>query len=153
MLKIFKSKLAPHIRLGRKGEAAAVRLFKARNCTILARNWRNNQERDGAGELDIVLLDGETLVFAEVKTRRKLDNYLPGVNLSDAQKQRIRRGARAYCRKHHIPESIAVRFDLVEVIHDERKIVDIALHEKYMTFSNPMSLNSQTNGDILNKVY
>ncbi|MBE6380674.1 MAG: YraN family protein [Lentisphaerae bacterium] len=153
MLNIFKRKPFSHIQLGRKGEAAAVRLFKARNCVILARNWRNNNEHDGIGELDIVLLDGETLVFAEVKTRRKLDKYLPGTNLSDAQKKRICRGAHAYCRKHHVPESVEKRFDLVEVIHDERKIVDIALHEKYMTFSNPMSLNSQTNGDILNKVY
>ena len=89
MLNIFKRKPFSHIQLGRKGEAAAVRLFKARNCVILARNWRNNNEHDGIGELDIVLLDGETLVFAEVKTRRKLDKYLPGTNLSDAQKKRI----------------------------------------------------------------
>jgi putative endonuclease len=134
MLKIFKSKLAPHIRLGRKGEAAAVRLFKARNCTILARNWRNNLERDGAGELDIALLDGETLVFAEVKTRRKLDNYLPGANLSESQKKRIRRGARAYCRQFNIAEELEKRFDLVEIIHDGKRLRDIALHENYMPF-------------------
>jgi putative endonuclease len=76
-------------KLGLLGEKTAARLFKARNCTILARNWRNNSSHDGVGELDIVLLDGETLVFAEVKTRSKADDYLPGANLSDEQKKRI----------------------------------------------------------------
>lgn len=121
-------------KLGELGEKTAVRLFKARNCTILARNWRNSSAHDGAGELDIVLLDGETLVFAEVKTRSKADDYLPGANLSNEQKQRIRRGAKAYCRKHHIAEAIDKRFDLVEVIHDGSKLQNITLHENYMTF-------------------
>lgn len=151
-MRLFKRPDAAHIRLGIRGENAAIRLFRARKCVILARNWRNSSAHDGAGELDIVLLDGETLVFAEVKTRRKLDKYLPGANLSDAQKKRIRQGAYAYCRKHHIPESMAKRFDLVEVIHDERKIVDIALHEKYMTFRLQSDLTSLQDGSILNKV-
>ncbi len=129
-------------RLGVLGEKLAVKLFKKRNCTILARNWRNSNAHDGMGELDIVLLDGETLVFAEVKTRSKLDNYLPGANLSTAQKERIRRGARAYCREYHIKDSVEKRFDLVEVIHDGRHLLDIALHEKYMTFSQAIDLKN-----------
>lgn len=148
-MNIFKRLIAKHIKLGALGENAAVRLFKSRNAIILARNWRNTQAHDGAGELDIVLLDGETMVFAEVKTRSKLDNYLPGANLSDAQKQRIRRGARAYCRKHHIADEIAKRFDLVEVIHDERQVKSIVLHENYMPFSRPVFLTGVDSGAIL----
>ena len=121
-----------HITLGKRGEALAVKLFRQRNCIILARNWRYTTHHDGNSELDIVFLDGAVLVFAEVKTRRKVDRYLPGANLSDLQKKRIRRGARAYRRKFHIPESIKSRFDLVEVICDNRKLIDIALHENYM---------------------
>ena len=139
-MNLFAQARARHLQLGQRGEKLAVKLFKKRNCLILARNWRNKSAHDGVGELDIVLLDGETLVFAEVKTRRKLDNYLPGANLSERQKIRIRRGAHAYCRKHHIPESILRRFDLVEVIYDGRKLIDIALHENYMSFSQPQSL-------------
>ena len=123
-----------HLEIGARGESLAVKLLRKRNCTILARNWRNSNEHDGAGELDIVAVDGETVIFVEVKTRRKLDNYLPGANLSDSQKKRIRQGAKAYCRKYNIDESIAKRFDLVEVILDGKKLVDIALHENYMAF-------------------
>ena len=144
----FKSARKQSAQVGRRGENAACKFLESRGMTILARNWKCR-----AGELDIVALDENELVFAEVKTRSKLDNYLPGANLSDTQKKRIRRGARVYMRKHHIPENIAVRFDLVEVIHDERKVTDIALHEKYMTFSGPMRLKTAVNGDILSKVY
>ena len=133
-MKFLRRKKARHMLLGSSGEAWAIKLFRKRNCLILARNWRNNTTHDGAGELDIVLLDGETLVFGEVKTRSKLDEYLPGANLSDSQKKRIRQGAKAYCRKYNIDESIAKRFDLVEVILDGKKLVDIALHENYMAF-------------------
>ena len=133
-MSLFARARARHLKLGCRGEALAVKLFRCRNCVILARNWRNSSAHDGAGELDIVLLDGETLVFAEVKTRRKLDNYLPGANLSESQKKRIRRGARAYCRQFNIAEELEKRFDLVEIIQDGKRLRDIALHENYMPF-------------------
>ena len=135
LIKFFKPLRAKHLELGALGEKVAVKFFKARNAVILARNWRNTFAHDGSGELDIVLLDGETLVFAEVKTRSKVDNYQPEANLDNNQKARIRRGARAYCRKFHIADEVSKRFDLVEVIHDGKKLYSITLHENYMAFS------------------
>lgn len=140
MLKLFRSRTSRHIELGQKGEDCAVKLLKNSNCSVLARNWRFTFAHDGAGELDIVFIDGETLVFGEVKTRRKLDNYLPGANLSEEQKKRIRRGAVIYCRRFHIPETMLRRFDLIEVIHDGKNLLDIAWHRNYMTFSQGADL-------------
>lgn len=138
MLNIFHRlpKLTRH-RIGRTGEDYAVKLLKNSNCQIFARNWRFSYAHDGAGELDIVALDGETLIFVEVKTRSSLDNYLPGANLSDEQKKRIRRGALTYCRKLHIHETVLKRFDLVEVIYDGKTLQDIAWHRNYMPFFKP----------------
>jgi putative endonuclease len=51
-------------RLGRRGEKAAARFLKRRGLQILARNLHL-----GRGEIDIVALDGSTLVFVEVKSR------------------------------------------------------------------------------------
>lgn len=141
-MSFFRRARAKHLKLGSRGEALAVKLYKKRNCQILARNWRNSLAHDGAGELDIVLLDGETLVFAEVKTRRKLDNYLPGANLSDKQKKLICRGAKTFCRMKHISKAVNKRFDLVEVIYDGKRLQDIALHENYMPFSDPEFLTA-----------
>ena len=142
-MNFFVRARAKHIKLGSRGENFAVKLYRKRNAVILCRNWRNSAARDGAGELDIVLLDGETLVFAEVKTRRKLDNYLPGANLSDKQKKLIRRGAKTFCRMKNISSNINKRFDLVEVIYDGKHLKDIALHENYMPFSDPEFLTKQ----------
>lgn len=50
--------------LGLNGEVAAARFLEAQGYTILGRNVRFR-----AGELDLVVRDGETLVFVEVKTR------------------------------------------------------------------------------------
>ncbi|MBO5924130.1 MAG: YraN family protein [Lentisphaeria bacterium] len=136
-MNFFARAKAKHIKLGSRGENFAVKLYRKRNAVILCRNWRNSTAHDGSGELDIVLLDGETLVFAEVKTRRKLDNYLPGANLSDKQKKHIRRGAKTFCRMKHISKAVNKRFDLVEVIYDGKRLQDIALHENYMPFSDP----------------
>lgn len=126
----FGKARAAHLRLGRAGEQCAVRLLKRRNCLILARNWRRK-----GGELDLVALDGGTLVFVEVKTRRKFDGYRPLANLTPGQMLRIRRGAGKYLRAIHHPE-LPVRFDLIEVIHDGRRLRDIALHQSYMALDS-----------------
>ncbi|MGY3339024.1 putative endonuclease [Streptomyces filamentosus] len=52
--------------LGRYGEELAARRLTETGLHILARNWRYGR----AGEIDIVALDGDTLVICEVKTRR-----------------------------------------------------------------------------------
>ena len=49
---------------GRAGERIAERLLRRCGLIILARNWRA-----AGGELDLAALEGETLVFVEVKTR------------------------------------------------------------------------------------
>ena len=141
MLNIFRfRRFVTSKEIGRGGEDYAAKLLKKSNCQIMARNWRFSYAHDGAGELDIVALDGETLIFVEVKTRSTLDNYLPGANLSDEQKKRIRRGALTYCRKQHIPGTVLKRFDLVEVIYDGKTLQDIAWHRNYMPFAEPNDL-------------
>jgi len=52
-----------HLRLGAHGEDAACAQLAASGYRILTRNYRCRQ-----GEIDIVALDGEVLVFVEGKT-------------------------------------------------------------------------------------
>lgn len=51
--------------LGPKGERAAAVFLIANGCQVLDRNWRYGR----TGELDLVVRDGDTTVFVEVKTR------------------------------------------------------------------------------------
>lgn len=112
-------------RLGKRGERAAARLFEDKGCSVLMRDCRTR-----GGELDIVARDGVTLVFAEVKTRfhrpgRKTPR--PFLNLGDAQKKRIWRGAHDYLRELGDP-ALAFRFDLVEVVANRFGIESIRHH-------------------------
>jgi putative endonuclease len=63
-------------RLGRIGEQLASRYLERHGLTILDRNWRC-QQADVRGELDLVAREGDTVVFCEVKTRRRADAVDP----------------------------------------------------------------------------
>ncbi len=51
--------------LGKQGEQLAAAYLQERGYTLVGANWRSPQ-----GEFDLILRDGETLVFVEVKTRK-----------------------------------------------------------------------------------
>src|SRR5690348_715101 len=64
---------------GRFGEDAAAEFLRRRGFAVLARNVRTAR-----GELDLVALDGDVVVFVEVKARR----LASGLEAVDARKQR-----------------------------------------------------------------
>jgi putative endonuclease len=55
----------PRLALGRRGEEIALAHMRALGFETLARNHRTRH-----GEIDLIVFDGSTLVFVEVKTRR-----------------------------------------------------------------------------------
>jgi putative endonuclease len=113
-------------RLGIRGENAAVRALEADGMIILARNFKCR-----AGELDIVALDGNELVFVEVKSRRYRRGFLPALNLSSHQRRRNRNAAKLYCKLIGSPP-LAGRFDLVEVIYRSGLLISLRRTENYL---------------------
>ena len=100
-------------RLGRIGEELACRHLSALGFAILARNCRTR-----FGEIDIVALDGEALVFAEVKTTRAGASYgpeTPVLAVGCRKQMQIRRLARAWLAENRPPPSSTIRFDVVGV--------------------------------------
>ena len=73
-----------------------------------------SRHRNRAGEIDLIMLDRETIVFVEVKTRRtgETGNGLSAVNL--AKQKRITQAATLYLMQKNWLRK-AVRFDLVEI--------------------------------------
>jgi putative endonuclease len=75
--------------------------------------------RDNIGEIDLVAVDGRTLVFVEVKTRTSQDAGHPA-DAVDAEKQRrLTRLALSYMKRHDLLENPA-RFDVVAVIWPDK---------------------------------
>lgn len=96
--------------LGQLGENLAAGTLKKAGCHILARNYTCP-----AGEVDLVALDGETIVFAEVKTR-SCDKYTDPQSAVDGVKQnRYRRAARYYQQQTRSGHR-SVRFDVVAIV-------------------------------------
>ncbi len=119
-----------HLALGAWGEDKAARHLKRLGWKILRRNFR----APGGGEVDLVCRDRDTLVFAEVKTRRSEEMGRP-LDAVDRKKQRlIRRGALYWLRLLGMPE-ITFRFDVIEVLASEP--VEVRVIESAFTLPEP----------------
>jgi putative endonuclease len=106
-------------RLGERGEDAAVAFLERTGMTIVERNWRCP-----AGEIDIVALDGETVVLCEVKTRRTASKGTPEEAVTPAKCRRYAKLAAAYLQHAGI-EPVSVRFDVITllVIAEDRALL------------------------------
>ncbi|MEC5191039.1 MULTISPECIES: YraN family protein [unclassified Arthrobacter] len=98
--------------LGRRGEELASGYLEAQGMRILDRNWRCPE-----GEIDIVAVDGGTLVFAEVKTRTSLAYGHPFEAVGADKLARLHRLAAAWCRHHGLLQPPR-RVDVVAVLDD-----------------------------------
>jgi putative endonuclease len=112
-------------RLGRVAEDVVAGRLAGAGWTLLERNARTR-----FGELDLVALDGRTLVFVEVKAGRAGSVFGPErpVLAVDSRKQRrIRQLARAWmAERRDCPRYAEIRFDAVGVTFDrDGRIVDV----------------------------
>lgn len=79
---------------------------------VVARNYRTP---GGSAEIDLVAMDGPTLVFVEVKTRETDEFGAPDRAIDRLKRDKIRRAASNYLhRAGHDRERI--RFDVVSVV-------------------------------------
>ncbi len=98
--------------LGRRGEALAAEALRAQGFTIVERNFRCR-----AGEIDLVALDGPTLVFVEVRSRRGDRMGTPLESIDPRKQARLTRVARHFLAARGHAER-DVRFDVVGVRFD-----------------------------------
>ncbi len=98
------------IELGRRGEEAAAAYLERLGYEVVDRNWRSK-----SGEIDIVALDGGTLVLCEVKTRRSRRAGTPEDAVSPAKQRKIARLAEAYMASAGIT-GCPVRFDVIGLL-------------------------------------
>jgi putative endonuclease len=107
--------------LGRKGEEVAVDFLKKQGYRIIKRNYRCR-----AGEIDIVVKEGSSLVFVEVKSRRSTHFGLPEEAVSYEKRRHLTRVALGYLTHHRIKET-KCRFDVVSVLMNDHGVKEIRL--------------------------
>jgi putative endonuclease len=111
-------------RLGRAAEDLVAERIANAAWEIVERNARTRH-----GELDIVALDGRTLVFVEVKAARAGSAYgpeRPVLAIGPQKQRRIRRLATAWMSERRgLPRYDEIRLDAVGVTYDRSgQIVD-----------------------------
>jgi putative endonuclease len=95
--------------LDRRGERAAERHLRRLGYKIVAR-----RERGRLGELDLVAVDGRTIVFVEVKTRQSHAAGHPAEAVGREKQQKLTQLALAYLKRHELLDYPA-RFDVLAV--------------------------------------
>jgi len=99
------------VRLGEKGEGLAAKFLRKKGYKIMEQNYQTR-----IGEIDIIAMDGETLVFVEVKTRESLHYGLPFESVTGYKRKKIANVAMLYLKR--LKAVPACRFDVVSIYHE-----------------------------------
>ena len=91
------------------GENAAAEYLREKGMILLAHRYRAKP-----GEIDLIMKDGDTVVFVEVKTRLTGEAGWGLSAVNAAKQRRITRAATVWMMENHCINAL-VRFDLVEV--------------------------------------
>jgi putative endonuclease len=96
--------------LGTAGEQLARRHLEQRGYRFVAANWRRPY-----GELDLIMRDGDVLVFVEVKTRSSERLVTAEESLTPAQARRLLRGAQYFLAEREELANLFWRIDLIAI--------------------------------------
>ena len=109
---------------GKDGEEKAAAFLEEKGLRILARNFRSR-----TGEVDLVAVDGDALVFTEVKTWSvyTADSLQHGISLK--KQRRIIETAKYFLTVHREYNCMAVRFDVILICPDRIIHLDSAFTE------------------------
>ena len=109
---------APHAEAAQSGAAAedaALAHLRAAGLQLLARNVRYP-----FGEIDLVMREGGTLAFVEVRRRRNADFGGAFVSVTPAKRRKLARAAQAWLGSHRAQAHAPCRFDVVAVSADDQ---------------------------------
>jgi putative endonuclease len=93
---------------GSEGEDAALAHLKRSGLKLIARNYRCK-----AGEIDLIMLDGKTLVLIEVRFRGTPDFGGPAASVTRRKQRRIITAARHLLLTQADLRRYPVRFDVI----------------------------------------
>jgi putative endonuclease len=104
-----------HLILGRRGEKKAARYCRRTGYKIVARNYSCP-----VGEIDLVVLDNNEIVFVEVKTQADRSFGEPEEKVNREKRNSLSRAAQYFLREtgsEHRP----CRFDVITVVRHGRR--------------------------------
>lgn len=97
------------VALGTAAEDLALCYLEAQGLTLVMRNFRCR-----AGELDLIMREGENLVFVEVRSRRYTRYGTPAESVTHTKQQKLLRAAAFYLQRQRLDPPC--RFDVVAIL-------------------------------------
>ena len=92
------------------GEEETCRYLKSKGLKIIERNFRTRW-----GEIDIIVRDGATIVFVEVKTRTDVGFAAPEESVTITKQEHLRKAALIWLAERHPNDTPQCRFDVVSL--------------------------------------
>lgn len=107
--------------MGEQGERAVADWYGDRGFTVVAQNWRTR-----TGEIDLVAMSGDLVVFCEVKTRTSNRFGAPVEAVTPTKVRRLRRLGAEWLSEARaagdIPRGLDVRFDVASVTFERGRL-------------------------------
>jgi len=100
--------------LGKRGEALARQYLQAQGYQILEANFRNK-----IGEIDLVVREGQTICFVEVKTRQSLSQGQPYEAVHPWKIRKLSQMAASYLKYKYHSLEILSRFDVISIFQNK----------------------------------
>lgn len=97
---------------GDEGEALAVEFLEEKGYRIIDRNFHFGR----LGEIDIIAMDGDVVVFVEVKYSRSLKYGYPEQRITRNKLQKLRKAADGWLMKKGI-EDAPCRLDVIGILN------------------------------------
>lgn len=100
-----------HLEKGEAAEELAYQHLKSQGLVLLERNYRSR-----FGEIDLIMQDGDVLVFAEVRYRKNAKYGGAALSVGYQKQQRIRKTAMIYLQRKGCNHP--ARFDVIAIEGD-----------------------------------
>jgi putative endonuclease len=101
---------SPTQREGHTWETAAAKYLAGQGLVLIAHGYRCR-----AGEIDLICLDGDSLVFVEVRARRTTSHGSAAETVDPRKRRKIVTAARHYLMRHPRWYQNPIRFDVVAI--------------------------------------
>lgn len=99
-------------------EELAAEFLQSQGFHILERNYFCK-----FGEIDIIAIDGDYLVFAEIKYRKSIEYGFPQEAVSYVKQRKIIKSAQYYCMRHLVNEEMPIRFDVIGILGEQVTLI------------------------------
>jgi len=104
-----------HLDNGLRAEESACHFLEKKGLSLVKKNYRTP-----FGEIDIILQDGASLVFVEVRYRKSATHGTPAETVNFQKQRKIRASAAHFLQLHEKLSNFPCRFDIVALTENPK---------------------------------